>query len=75
MFRGFSVSRNKGARITVYSNGCEGLSGEIRYIEFVQLVVTMTYPKRGDIQVSMRSPSGNVYILLVVGTYKIIYEL
>uniref|UniRef100_A0A2H8TZJ6 Neuroendocrine convertase 1 n=2 Tax=Melanaphis sacchari TaxID=742174 RepID=A0A2H8TZJ6_9HEMI len=56
--KGFSVTRNRAARITVYSNGCEGLSGEIKYIEYVQLVLTMSYTKRGDIQIAMKSPLG-----------------
>ncbi|KAE9538815.1 hypothetical protein AGLY_005397 [Aphis glycines] len=56
--KGYPVSRNRAARITVYSNGCEGLSGEIKYLEYVQLVLSMTYPKRGDIQIAMKSPLG-----------------
>ncbi|KAL5239580.1 hypothetical protein ACI65C_006990 [Semiaphis heraclei] len=56
--KGFPVSRNRAARIIVNSNGCEGLTGEIKFLEYVQLVVTMTYPKRGDIQITMRSPLG-----------------
>lgn len=60
LVRGFPVSRNRAARIIVYSNGCENLAGEVQYIEYVQLVLTMTYPKRGDIQIAMRSPLGNV---------------
>lgn len=65
MSRGFPVSRNRAARITVYSNGCEGLSGEIKYLEYVQLVLTMSYPKRGDIQIAMKSPLGNILFLQV----------
>lgn len=59
-FRNFPVSRNSGARIIVNSTGCENLSGEVKYIEAVQLVLSMTYPKRGDIQIAMRSPLGIV---------------
>lgn len=60
LLRGFPVSREKAARIIVRSNGCEKLPGEVQYIEYVQLVLTMSYPKRGDIQIAMRSPLGNV---------------
>lgn len=61
-YRNFPVSRNNGARITVNSTGCENMSGEVKYIEAVQLVLSMTYPKRGDIQIVMRSPLGIVLI-------------
>lgn len=66
LYRGFPVSRNSAARISVYSNGCRRLSGEVRFIEYVQLVVTMTYPKRGDIQIAMRSPLGNDALFLLI---------
>lgn len=55
---GFPVSRNRAARIIVYSNGCEGLSGEIQFIEYVQLVLSMTYTRRGDLQIAIKSPLG-----------------
>jgi len=61
LFRGFPVSRKRAARITVHSNGCKGLAGEIEYLEYVQLVLTMSYPKRGDIQIAMKSPLGNIF--------------
>lgn len=63
VFRNFPVSRNRAARITVLSNGCEGLAGEIKYMEHVQLVLTMSYPKRGDIQIAMKSPLGNTFFI------------
>lgn len=66
LFRGFPVTRNSAARITVYSDGCKGMSGEVRFMEYVQLVLTMTYPKRGDIQIAMQSPLGNDAILLLI---------
>lgn len=50
----------------MYSNGCEGLSGEIKYLEYVQLVLSMTYPKRGDIQIAMKSPLGNIFFYKLV---------
>eukprot|EP00102_Acyrthosiphon_pisum_P004013 XP_001947137.2 PREDICTED: neuroendocrine convertase 1 [Acyrthosiphon pisum] len=56
--RGYPVSRDRAARITVHSNGCEGMTGEIKYLEYVQLILTMSYPKRGDIQIAMKSPLG-----------------
>lgn len=61
LLRGFPVSRNRATRITVHSNGCEGLTGEIKYLENVQLVLAMSYPKRGDIQIAMKSPLGNIF--------------
>jgi len=54
----FPISRYKAARIIVEVDGCQGLSGEVNYIESIQLIVSMTYPKRGDIQIAMRSPLG-----------------
>ena len=61
MLRGFPVTRNRAARITVYSSGCEGSTGEIKYLENVQLVLTMSYSKRGDIQIAMKSPLGKIF--------------
>lgn len=58
------MTRDRAARIIVKSDGCEGLTGEINYIESVQLVVTMTYPKRGDIQIAMRSPLGILFKII-----------
>ncbi|XP_050441941.1 neuroendocrine convertase 1-like [Adelges cooleyi] len=62
--RNLVVERSKAARIRVNSEGCSGLPGEINYLEEVQLVLSMVYPKRGDIQISMKSPQGTeIHIL------------
>lgn len=61
-FSDIHVTRNEGARITIYTEGCKGLSGEIQYMENVQLVVSMSYPKRGDIQIAITSPKGRQLI-------------
>ncbi|XP_050520108.1 neuroendocrine convertase 1-like [Daktulosphaira vitifoliae] len=58
------LERYKSARIIVYVDGCRDMPGEINYLEQVQLVLTVTYPKRGDIQVAIRSPQGTTSQLL-----------
>ncbi|XP_060852558.1 neuroendocrine convertase 1-like isoform X1 [Rhopalosiphum padi] len=38
---------------TVITNGCDGC---VRYLEHVQLCVTIQYPKRGMVEIDLRSP-------------------
>lgn len=59
LYRDLDFSRYKAARIIVSVDGCSNMPGEINYLEQVQLVLSVSYPKRGDIQVAIRSPQGN----------------
>ncbi|KHJ94752.1 convertase P-domain protein [Oesophagostomum dentatum] len=45
-------------------HGCKGTSGEVNYLERVQLVVNVEHPRRGLISLSLTSPSGTTVQLL-----------
>ena len=40
------------------TDGCEGQENEINYLEHVQLVLSMSYTKRGAISIDLYNPSG-----------------
>ena len=46
------------AEVLIETNGCEGQDNEINFVEHVQLVLTLSYSKRGAISVTLVSPSG-----------------
>ncbi|XP_053406328.1 neuroendocrine convertase 1-like [Mercenaria mercenaria] len=50
--------------IQMTSEGCEGQPNEVNYLEHVQLVLTMSYSKRGALSVDLTSPTGNKTMLL-----------
>lgn len=58
------VSRSRGLEITVPGiDGCKNRPTEVNYLEHVQLIVDMDYPKRGAIKINIRSPLGKLKIL------------
>ncbi|XP_076443592.1 uncharacterized protein LOC143282043 isoform X2 [Babylonia areolata] len=50
--------------VPLYTDGCEGSVNEVRYVEHVQARLTMTSSRRGEIQVSLTSPSQTRSVLL-----------
>ena len=62
MLRGLTV--NKHAEVHLESHGCRGTPNEVRYLEHVQAVITLTSTRRGDLQVSLTSPGGTQSVLL-----------
>lgn len=46
------------------TTGCDGQPNEINFLEHVQLELSMDYTKRGDLGVTMTSPSGLKTVLL-----------
>lgn len=48
---------------TVTTNGCNGY---IKYLEHVQLCVTIRYPKRGMVEIDLKSPKSKYYYALHV---------
>lgn len=50
--------------IEMTSTGCEGQSNEINYLEHVQLVLDMSYSKRGALSIDLIAPSDKKTMLL-----------
>ena len=48
----------------MHSNGCSGTAAEIRYLEHVQLLLSLDYTRRGDLVVYLTSPMGTKSCLL-----------
>ena len=48
----------------MHSNGCSGTAAEIRYLEHVQLLISLDYTRRGDLVVYLISPMGTKSCLL-----------
>ena len=48
----------------MHSNGCSGTAAEIRYLEHVQLMLSLDYTRRGDLVVYLTSPMGTKSCLL-----------
>lgn len=48
----------------MHSNGCSGTASEIRYLEHVQLLISLDYTRRGDLLVYLTSPMGTKSCLL-----------
>lgn len=53
-------------KITVYldTDGCEGVSDHVKYLEHVQARITLTASRRGEIQIFLISPMGTRSTLL-----------
>ncbi|KAI1728676.1 proprotein convertase p-domain-containing protein [Ditylenchus destructor] len=51
--------------LQIYTNGCAGdRNSQVKYLEHVQAIVTLSAPKRGDIQIYLTSPKGTRSTLL-----------
>jgi subtilisin-like proprotein convertase family protein len=58
------IRREKGLTVKIKANGCQGNQDELRYLEHVQLVLTLDYSRRGDIAIDLTSPMGTKSRLL-----------
>jgi subtilisin-like proprotein convertase family protein len=45
-------------KVEITSDGCEGTPTEVAHLEHVQLTVSLRFPRRGDLKISLTSPSG-----------------
>ncbi|VDK49650.1 unnamed protein product [Anisakis simplex] len=61
-----SISDTNGAIINFRTDGCEGQTNEINYLEHLQLVLDIAYPVRGHLSIYLVSPQGTVTQLLKV---------
>lgn len=50
--------------VKIHTDGCKGTDNEIKALEHIQLVITMSYSKRGALKVSLTSPSGTETVLM-----------
>ncbi|XP_013409557.1 neuroendocrine convertase 1 [Lingula anatina] len=55
--------------IKIKTTGCEGQDNEIRSLEHVQLVVDVTYSRRGSLEIWLKAPSGMTTKLLSTRKY------
>ena len=58
------IHREKGLTVKMKANGCQGNQDELRYLEHVQLVLTLDYTRRGDLAIDLTSPMGTKSRLL-----------
>jgi len=52
--------------LEIQSDGCKGTPNEIRYLEHIQVVLTIEYSRRGDLVIFMVTPMGTRTCLLPV---------
>ena len=45
-------------KVGITTDGCKGTPSEVAFLEHVQLTVSLEYPRRGDLKISLTSPSG-----------------
>ncbi|KAK9507794.1 hypothetical protein O3M35_007568 [Rhynocoris fuscipes] len=50
--------------IKIFTTGCSGMKSEINFLEHVELIATVKYPRRGSLSVYLISPSGTVSYML-----------
>ncbi|XP_042748846.1 proprotein convertase subtilisin/kexin type 4 [Lagopus leucura] len=63
--------RNIGSKLTVPADtsSCSGRTRSIRSLEHVQVQLSLSYSRRGDLQVALRSPMGTTSTLVSVRPY------
>lgn len=49
----------------IFTTGCKGTSNEIRYLEHVQATITLKFHPRGNLKITLTSPSGTSSNLLL----------
>ncbi len=54
-------------QLQLYTDGCaKDDERRVVYLEHVQAIITLTAPKRGDIQIYLTSPAGQLFHLLSI---------
>ncbi|NXJ16879.1 PCSK4 convertase, partial [Odontophorus gujanensis] len=66
--RALRAPRNIGSKLTVPADA-SSCSGSIRSLEHVQVQLSLSYSRRGDLWVSLRSPMGTTSTLVTVRPY------
>lgn len=56
-----SIPPQKKLQVALETDGCEkDLANQVTYLEHVQAQLTLTAPKRGDVEIFLISPSGMI---------------
>lgn len=61
-----SIRWDQPLMVDIESDGCEHMHNEIRYLEHVQVVLTIEYPRRGDLTIFITTPMDTRSCLLPV---------
>ncbi|OXB70323.1 UNVERIFIED_CONTAM: hypothetical protein H355_012503, partial [Colinus virginianus] len=69
--RALRAPRNIGSKLTVPADtsSCSGRTGSIRSLEHIQVQLSLSYSRRGDLWVALRSPMGTTSTLVTVRPY------
>jgi len=59
-----SLGPSSAADLVLTTDGCAGASNAVKYLEHVQVVVTLGAAQRGKVELSLTSPSGTRQVLL-----------
>lgn len=51
-------------KVTIDATACSGSDRYVRYLEHVQVVITLTFTRRGDLTIKLISPRGTASVLL-----------
>lgn len=51
-------------KVTISATACSDKGNYVRYLEHVQVVITLTFTRRGDLSIKLISPQGTVATLL-----------
>ncbi len=54
--------------VSVDTDGCRGTGNEVRYVEHVQAVISVSSARRGDLEIYVTSPMGTRSTLLAYRT-------
>ena len=54
----------RSVRLTITTDACEGTANEIRYLEHVQIFITLDASRRGDVTIYLRSPMNTTSMIL-----------
>ncbi|RWS01236.1 neuroendocrine convertase 1-like protein, partial [Dinothrombium tinctorium] len=58
------IESGKSTTVHFYSNGCRASSNEVNRLEHVQATLSISYPRRGFLEIFLKSPSGSSSMLL-----------
>ena len=59
-----SLRWNQPLTVEVETDACAGTKNEIRYLEHVQMILTLEYSRRGDLTIILTTPMGTKTVLL-----------
>ena len=57
-------------KVELTTSACAGTPFEVKYLEHVQLAVSLGFPRRGDLQIILISPAGKLRFAVSTGSWK-----